>query len=83
MTAISSSSITVQDSRTSSSSTYVISSATTVTDDGADSTVSAIQTGDTVMISTGSSDSKTAKTIMLNPTMGGPQSDGSSSTKTN
>jgi hypothetical protein len=72
VTAISSDSISVKDQRTSSVKTYSITSATTVTDDGSTSTVSAIAVGDSIMVQSSSSSSTTASTINLNPTMGGP-----------
>lgn len=74
VTAISSTSITVKDTRENKETTYSITSSTTVTDNGASSSVSAIKTGDQVLIrtsSSGSSDSssKVATSIQLNPSM--------------
>jgi len=71
VTAISATSITVESSQTSTSTTYVITSATKVTDNGSTSSVSAIQTGDTVIVQPESSSAKTAATIVLNPSMSG------------
>ena len=77
VTAVSSSSITVQarmpaSSDSSSTVTLAITSGTTVTNNGATGAVSDIQTGDTVMITKTSSSSTTAKNIVLNPSMMGP-----------
>lgn len=69
VTAVSSSSITVKSSMDSSVSTLGITSSTTVTDNGESAKISDIEVGDSVMVQTGSSDTKTATKIMLNPSM--------------
>jgi hypothetical protein len=71
VTAISSSSISVQDQRTSSTKTYNINSSTQITDSGSTVSYSSISTGDTVLVRTSSSTSTTAETIMVNPSFGG------------
>jgi hypothetical protein len=71
VTAISASSITIDQTRTNTSTTLSISSSTTVTEDGQSSSVSDIQTGDTVIALKSSSSSTTASRIMLNPSFGG------------
>lgn len=71
VSAISGSSITVNNSRTGSASTFTITSATTVTDNGSSSSVSAIQDGDTVIVRTSGPGSTTASQIMVNPAFGG------------
>ena len=80
VSAVSSDSITIKDQRSGGSNTYTITSDTTITDNGNTATISDIQTGDTVMIRTASTDdptsssasSKTASSIILNPQMGNP-----------
>ena len=67
VTAISSSSITLQDSNTSSSQTFAITSSTTITDNGQSVTTSDIQTGDTVFVIANSSSAATASRIIVNP----------------
>jgi hypothetical protein len=68
VTAVSGTSITVQ-SRSGSSNTYTITSSTTVTDNGQSSSVSDIQTGDTVFMTLDSSNTQDVTSIMLNPTI--------------
>jgi hypothetical protein len=83
VTAVSDSSITISDRRTSGTKTYSISSSTTITDAGAAATVSSIATGDQVLVRTSSSTSTAATTIEVNPTMqGGPAGQSSSSSST-
>jgi hypothetical protein len=71
VSAISSSSITVQNQRTSSSDTYNITSSTQITDNGQTVTYTDIQTGDTVVITKASSSSSDASAIDVNPSFGG------------
>ena len=71
VTAVSDTSITVQDQRSGTSKTYTIDSSTSVTSNGAAATDSDIKIGDTVLISTSSSTSTTATRILLNPSFGG------------
>lgn len=87
VTAVSSSSITIQDQMQGVTTTYAITSSTTVTDNGSSASVDDIKVDDTVMIQTdssSSSDGATATSIMLNPSMRGPgatnQSENGSST---
>jgi hypothetical protein len=82
VTAISSSSITIQNSRTGDSTTYSISSSTTITDNGQTVTTSAIQMGDTVVITVASTGSTTATAIIVNPSFGGGGSASGSSSQT-
>lgn len=70
VSAVSSSSITIQ-GRTGTSTTYNITSSTTVTNDGQSSSVSDIQTGDTVIMTLDSSNTQNVTAIMLNPSFGG------------
>ena len=72
---VSSESITVQDSRPNSTQTFKITSNTTVQNNGSTAAVSDIKTGDTVLITTSSSDTSTATRIMLNPSFSPPSSD--------
>ncbi|MEI9913850.1 MAG: hypothetical protein WDN66_02490 [Candidatus Saccharibacteria bacterium] len=71
VSAVSPSSITVQDNRSGTSKTFAIVSSTKVTNDGQSSTVSAIATGDRVIITPSSSSSSNAATIDINPSFGG------------
>ncbi len=75
VTAVSSTSISVADQRSSTTKTYDISGDTTVSDNGATAAVTDITVGDTVLVSTGSSTSTAATRIMLNPSFGGQSSD--------
>jgi hypothetical protein len=74
VTAVSATSITVQNSRTNADSTLAITSSTTVTNNGTAATISDIKVGDTVLVRTSTSDQKTASQITLNPQFptGGP-----------
>jgi hypothetical protein len=73
VTAVSSSSITINNTRTGAATTYSITTSTTVTDSGSASTVSAIQVGDTVIVRPTATGSTVAATIMDNPSFGGGQ----------
>ncbi|HEY8999604.1 MAG TPA: hypothetical protein VIM53_04805 [Candidatus Saccharimonadales bacterium] len=73
VTAVSSTSITVQ-TQSGSSSTLAITSSTTITDNGQSATTSDIQVGDTVFITEDSSNTSQASRIMVNPSFGGGQS---------
>lgn len=79
VTAVSSTSITVKDQRSSESTTYKINDDTKITDGGNTAAVTDITKGDTVMIATSDSDDTTASSIKLNPSMGGPRGDTRSS----
>ncbi|MDB5175186.1 MAG: hypothetical protein JWM81_44 [Candidatus Saccharibacteria bacterium] len=72
VTAISTTSLSVQDRRSSTAKTYSITSSTTITNNGAAATASDIAVGDNVIVRTASADSTEATSIALNPTMGGP-----------
>ncbi|HVV67207.1 MAG TPA: hypothetical protein VHB72_04030 [Candidatus Saccharimonadales bacterium] len=72
VTTVSSSSITVNDQRSGSTKTYSITSSTQITDNGSAVPYSDIQTGDTVLVTAGSSSSTTAERILVNPSFGGP-----------
>jgi hypothetical protein len=71
VTAISSTSITLTNQRTNASDTYAITSSTTITDNGQAVTTSDIQVGDTVLVTTSTSDASTATRILVNPSFGG------------
>lgn len=79
VTAVSSSSITVQNPRSGASTTYAITSSTAITDNGQTVSTSDIQTGDVVIIQVASSGSTTATSIMVNPSYGGGGGGASSS----
>lgn len=79
VTAVSSTSITVQNPRSGTSTTYTITSSTTITDNGQTVSASSIQTGATVIIRVASSGSKTATSILVNPSYGGGGGGASSS----
>lgn len=70
VTAVSSSSITVQ-SNSGTTTTYTINGSTTISDNGQTTTASDIQTGDTVLIMVSSTGSTTASRIIVNPSFGG------------
>lgn len=82
VTAISSTSITVQD-QSGSSTTLAITSSTTITDNGQTVAASDIQSGDTVFITEDSSNTSQASRIMVNPSFGGAPSSSSSQSSTN
>jgi len=71
VTAISSSSISVEDARTSSATTYSITSSTTITDNGQSASTSDIAVGDSVLVVPNTSQSSQAAQIMLSPQVGG------------
>lgn len=83
VTAISSTSITVDDSRSGTSKTYTINSSTQISDNGSTVTTSDIQTGDTVFVMASSSTSTTATRILVNPSFGGQSSSGSGNSTSN
>lgn len=70
VTAVNSSNITVQ-TRNGTTSTYNITSSTTVTNGGQSASVSDIQSGDTVILTLDSSNTQNVTAIMLNPSFGG------------
>lgn len=75
VTAVSDDSITIKDQMQGSTTTYAITSSTTVTNNGSSASVSDIKVDDTVAIQTDNSssgDSTTATSILLNPSMRGP-----------
>ena len=72
VTAVSSDSITIQDSRSNSTQTFKITNSTEVTDNGSKASAEDIKTGDTVLIATGTSDTSTASQVMINPSFRGP-----------
>jgi hypothetical protein len=84
VTAISSSSISVQDQREGTTKTYAITSSTTITNNGASATYSDIAVGDTVLVRSSSTTSTDATAITLNPSFGGgPSSSSGATTYTN
>lgn len=71
VTTVSDSSITIDNARTGSSSTYSISGSTTITDNGTTVTASDIKTGDEVFVTTSGPTSTVATQILVNPSFGG------------
>ena len=71
VTAVSSSSITVNDQTSGSSKTFSITSATTITDNSQTVTASDISVGATVAVIADSSSSTQASRILVNPSAGG------------
>ena len=71
VTAVSTTSITLTNQRTNASNTYAITGATVITDNGQTVATSDIQAGDTVVITTSTSDTSTATRILVNPSFGG------------
>jgi len=71
VTAVSSSSITVNDQMSNSSKTFSITSTTTITDNGQTVTTSDISVGATVAVIADSSSSSQASRILVNPSFGG------------
>ena len=71
VTAVSSSSITLQNPMSGTSNTYSITSSTGITDNGQTVTASDIQVGDTIIVRVASSGSTTASSIIVNPNVGG------------
>ena len=82
VTAVDSSSISIQERRTGTTTAYTISSSTTVTNNGQSASVSDIKVGDTVVLTKASSTSQAATQINLNPSFGGAGAAPSSSTGT-
>jgi hypothetical protein len=82
VTSISPTSITVQNSRTGTSSTLAITSSTKITDNGQTVSVSDIQTGSTVLVVASTGDSSQAASILVNPSFGGGQGGASTPTTT-
>jgi hypothetical protein len=70
VTAISSTSITV-DNQSGTSVTFAITSSTTITDSGQTTTTSDISTGETVAVIASTTDSTQAARILVNPSFGG------------
>lgn len=71
VSAISSSSISVNDERSGSTVTLAITSSTQITDNGQTTSASDIQTGDTVFVTKDSSNASQAARILVNPSFGG------------
>lgn len=74
VTSVSSNSITISNTRTNASTTYTINSSTTITDNGQTGSLSDIQSGDRVIVTTASTTSTVASKIDVNPSFGGGQS---------
>ena len=81
VSAISSSSITVQ-TQTDSSTTLAITSSTAITENGQTVSTSSIQTGDTVFVTEDTSNTSQAARIMVNPSFGSGQSQTPAQTQT-
>lgn len=77
VTAISPTSISIQNSRTGSSVTLAISSSTTITSNGQTATTGDIQVGSTVFATENSSNTSQAMSILVNPSFGGGSAPGS------
>src|SRR5665213_1514526 len=71
VTAVSSTSITVQDANTGASTTLAITSSTQITDNGQTVTITDIQTGANVLIVASATDKTQAARILVNPSFGG------------
>lgn len=71
VTSVSSTSISISNMRTGATTTYSINSNTVITDNGQTTSISDIQTGDTVIVTTSSSSSTVATRILVNPSFGG------------
>lgn len=82
VTAISTTSISVNDQRSGTTKTYSITSSTTITKAGAAATTADIAVGDTVMVRASSSTSTTATTIIVDPQLGAGQSTAPSTSST-
>jgi hypothetical protein len=76
VTAITSTSLTVNDQRSGTAKTYSISSSTQITDNGSTVDYTDIKTGDTVLVTTSSSTSTAATRILVNPSFGGGAGNG-------
>ena len=76
VTEISSSSISIEDIRSGSNSTYTITSSTEILDNGDTAKASDIKVGDSVMVIPSDSDDTVAGQIMIDPGMGGPPGPG-------
>jgi hypothetical protein len=83
VTAVSATSISVDNSRTGATSTLSIASTTQITDNGQTVAYSDIQNGDTVFITEDSSNTSQAATIVVNPSFGGGLGGSSSPETTN
>lgn len=71
VTAVSSTSISVQNARTNAVTTLAITSATQITDNGSTVTATDIQVGDSVLVRKSTSNSQQAASIDVNPSFGG------------
>lgn len=71
VTAVSDTSITVNDQRSGDSKAYTINSSTAISDNGQTVQASNIKTGDTVLVTTSSDTSTTATRILVNPSFDG------------
>jgi hypothetical protein len=80
VTTVSSTSISINSKRTGSVVTFAIDSSTTITKDSATVTTADIAVGDTVLVEAGGTDSTTATSITVNPSMNAPQTNSSSET---
>jgi hypothetical protein len=78
VTAVSSTSITVQNTNSGTSTTLSITSSTQITDNGQTVTTSDIQTGTTVVLVASTTDKTQAARILANPSFGGGASGASS-----
>lgn len=85
VTAVSDTSITVNDQRSGTSKTFSIDSSTMISNDGQTVAANSITTSDTVLVSTSSTTSTVATRILVNPAFGGAQAapDASSDTQAN
>ncbi len=72
VTAVSASSISIEDMRSGETSTFSINSSTEILDEGETAEVSDIEVGDNVMVVPDDSDCGVAARIMIDPVMGGP-----------
>lgn len=76
VSAVSSESITIQDSRSNTKKTFKITGKTTIQNNGSTVSVNEVKNGDTALVVADSSDASTASQIMLNPSFNAPQQPG-------
>lgn len=82
VTAVSATSISVQNSRTNAVTTLAITSTTQITDNGSTVTASDIQVGDPVLVRKSTSNSQQAASIDVNPSFGGGMGNSGAGTST-
>jgi hypothetical protein len=71
VSAVSATSITVQDTRTQTAKTLSVDSTTTITNNGTTAAITDIKVGDTVIVTADTTDATKAARVVLNPQAGG------------